>query len=478
MQGTNLPAAKNASLPTHKWHAHMYAAQAELGVASAAHMAAAAVDPSATGRTLAGDKSRGTIPPGMRPSDVGAGGRVRLRSRAGGASLEWAVRRAAEPGAYILDVSGKVLRADQTGKGVAPASSDAGTGLHRWQFFEVGDDSRPEYVIRVAGGKADDYVYLGADDAAPLGVRLFKHSGAAEKRWTARFSGRAVVEREPEPDADATPDAEPGADAATGGGAGSEVPHIPTGVSLGFTGLSDDDVDTVLRLISLPENGTPKWYDNYGYIEFLGDGRGFTVTIFGACSGTGDLSMILDELAKVPGRSETCDELLRYAPAMKKKKGDDIRGIEGIKPLVERLQDDPAWRRAVWAVYVKLYWKFAMEWADKTGAAARRPGPKLRLPASRGFCVDAAINHGANYESLMTIVKRMPADARESSDETTWVSAFADAREKMLASGYDDLDTSRTGDRCKLWKELVRKNPHLKKPFHAYEGYWGDFTIR
>ena len=488
MQTTSLPVAKNASLPEPRWHAHMYAAQAGLQGVEAGTQAiavnASEVGDATKARALASAQAAfraSTIPPTMRPTALAAEGRVWLRSLDGGAALKWTARRAEEAGAYTLHVRGDaVLRADKSGKGVGASGGDDGGGLHRWQFFEVGDGSGPEYVIRVAGGKADDYMYLGADGSAPMGVRLYKQCGADEKRWTVRPAGRDVRD-----DADESSDEAGGgqagddpADEEQAGGQGGRSPHIPSGVSLGFTGMSDEHVDTVLRLISLPENGTPKWHENYGYIEFLGDGRGFTATIFGACSGTGDLSMILDELAKVPGRSKTCDELLAYGPALKKKRGDDIRGIEGVKPLVRKLQDDDAWRRAVWAVYVKLYWKFAMDWADKTGTAARRPGPKLRLPASRGFCVDAAINHGADYESLMAIVKRMPESVRDASDETAWVSAFADAREKMLKAGVDDLDTSRTGDRCKLWKELVRKNPHMKKPFQAYEGYWGDFTIR
>jgi hypothetical protein len=93
--------------------------------------------------------------------------------------------------------------------------------------------------------------------------------------------------------------------------------------------------------------------------------------------------------------------------------------------------------------------------------------------------LDTAINHGADYDSFMDIVKRMPDSARGSGDELTWFRAFADAREKMLKSGYQDLDTSRTGHRCKLWKDLVDQgNTALQPPFKAWKGYWGSFTIR
>ncbi|NBU17041.1 MAG: hypothetical protein EBS48_08540, partial [Actinobacteria bacterium] len=258
----------------------------------------------------------------------------------------------------------------------------------------------------------------------------------------------------------------------------TRVPRETVPELVKLTGFREKDVDVVLQLISLPENSTPKWWTNYNYIEFLGDGRGFTATLFGACSGTGDLAMIFEELARITPRSAACDRLLDYLPALKKKRGDDIKGIEPIKKIIKELGDDAAWQRAVWKVYVKLYWRFAAAWADKSAECAGRPGPKLTLPLTRGFMVDTAINHGAEYSSFMDIVKRMPEPARSSRDELVWFRAFADAREKMLRSGYQDLDTSRTGDRCRLWKDLADQgNTHLRPPFKAYKGYWGSYTV-
>ena len=240
--------------------------------------------------------------------------------------------------------------------------------------------------------------------------------------------------------------------------------------------MTEKDVDVILQLISLPENSTPQWWTNYNYIEFLGDGRGFTVTLYGACSGTGDLAMIFDELAGISPRSAKCEELLAFRGALKKKRGDDITGIEPIKKIIRGLGEDSAWQQAVWKVYVKLYWRFALDWADKRGDGARRPGPVLRLPATRGFMVDTAINHGADFDSLMDVVKRMK-DPR-ATDEVAWATDFAEARRKMLKSGYQDLDTSKSGDRCELWKPLFTGNPGLKPPFKAFKGYWGAYSIQ
>lgn len=346
------------------------------------------------------------------------------------------------------------LSAFERGAEVNMWHEDDASGRQRWVFKQTGDS---QYQIRVAGGKADDKVYLGVGDDG-VSVRLFSKA-SARTAWNL-----AVI-----PYCDEVPPEAPDAPAV--------ATHVPRAAvqALGGT-FSERQIDTVLQLISLPENGMPDWYKNYGFIEFLGDGRGFTATIFGACSGTGDLAMVFDALADVSPRSEACDELLTYRDKLKRKRGDDIRGIEGIKGIIRGLGDDPAWQEAVWRVYVKLYWQFAGDWAAKTGGAADRPGPVLTTAAGRGFMVDTAINHGADVESFQPILDRM--DDPETEDESSWLTDFARARQDMLRSGYDDLDTSRTGDRCDLWMDLFDGNPDLATPFKAYKGYWGDYTIQ
>jgi hypothetical protein len=409
----------------------------------------------------------------------------------------WVVRPVQDaPGEYNVLVSGGrpcVDRGDAWYLSVPMNGSyadvwyrDDASGRQRWVFDQLADNT---YSLRVAGGKADTDVYLGVDEDDGA-VRLYSDARAARTRWElARpqqqgdgvADGSAGVSVGDGPAGDGVADGSAGVSAA-----GTRKPSGDTAVPRDalpeltkLTGMTDKQIDVVLQLISLPENGHPRWHANYDYIEFLGDGRGFTVTLYGACSGTGDLAMIFDELARISPRSAACDELLTYHDQLRKKRGDDIKGIEPIKRIIQTLGDDPAWRKAVWKVYVKLYWRFAMDWADKRGACARRPGPVLALPVSRGFMVDVAINHGADYESVMEIVKRMPEGARNDKNELTWLRAFADARQAMLRSGYQHLDTSRTGDRCQLWKALAASgNTALTTPFKAHSGYWGSYTIK
>lgn len=246
--------------------------------------------------------------------------------------------------------------------------------------------------------------------------------------------------------------------------------HIPPEVvaQLESLGYDESSADTILSLISLPENSTTSWWTNYNFAKCLGDLRGWTVSLFGACSGTGDLVLILEELQKINPNHKLC----KYIHPMKKTLGDDITGLENLGKDIVYMGDDKEWQRAVWKIYIQLYWKFANDFSNKTGSAATRPGPKMTLPVTRGFMVDVCINHGPGMSSLMPILRKMRN--KSESDELKWVLDFVEARRQLLKAGYQSLDTSGTGDRCVLWSDIIKSNNlHLKRPITCTNGYWG-----
>ncbi|AGE49428.1 chitosanase [Acanthocystis turfacea Chlorella virus Can0610SP] len=284
----------------------------------------------------------------------------------------------------------------------------------------------------------------------------------------ALIKGDPVPTPDPEqsPDTKPTPGNVPTPDPSTG----SE--HMPAniGPQLGALGFTEMQADTILSLISLPENSTTEWWTNYNYAERLGDGRGWTVTLYGACSGTGDLIMILKDLQKINPNHK----LVKYIPAMEKTRGDNVKGLEKLGKDIESLGDDKEWQQAVWDIYIKLYWSFARNFSDKL---INRSGAKLTSPLTRGFIVDTALNHGANLESFGPILKGMKNQNEQ--DEATWFLDFCESRRKLLKRGFEDLDTSKTGDRCTLWAEIFKSgNTGLVRPIKCYKGYWGNATIR
>ena len=250
--------------------------------------------------------------------------------------------------------------------------------------------------------------------------------------------------------------------------------HIPPQVEapLKKLGFSTTNADTILSLIALPENSTTEWWKNYNYADCLKDGRGWTVTIYGACSGTGDLLMVLESLQKI----NKAHPLVKFIPAMRKTKGDDIRGLENLGKVINNLGDDKEWQEAVWDIYVKLYWTFAADFSDKTNSAKNRPGPVLTSPLTRGFMIDTSLNHGADISSFEPILKNMKN--KNEMDEGKWFLDFCESRRKLLKAGFQQLDTSKTGDRCTLWANIFKEgNVSLKRPIACYPGYWGKNIV-
>lgn len=66
----------------------------------------------------------------------------------------------------------------------------------------------------------------------------------------------------------------------------------------------------------------------------------------------------------------------------------------------------------------------------------------------------------------------------DETDELRWFADFAESRRKMLKSGFQHLDTSKTGDRCTLWTKIAESgNTMLKRPIECFPGYWGRVTL-
>jgi hypothetical protein len=262
-------------------------------------------------------------------------------------------------------------------------------------------------------------------------------------------------------------------------------------------GLSADQVDVIMSLVSLPENGSSQWDLFYNYIEWGDDHatRGFTTTIFGATSGTGSLLKVFDHLAVIA----PSHPLLRYHAAMKAAKGGFVKGLERLAHVggdhtkakanydkyvpngrahldhidgdLARLPNtDPDWREAVWAAFVELNWESAAHFCAKTGPCAKRPGPVLTSALAKGWIVDCSLNHGdcrywGEADTWQAVFREMKNP--KSRNETAWLRDMMHARRAVLKSGFASLDWSKTGDRCRLWLHLLEtENSHLTRTIH------------
>ena len=263
-------------------------------------------------------------------------------------------------------------------------------------------------------------------------------------------------------------------------------------------GLEPHQVVTIMNLISCAENGTPNWEEFYNYIEYGDDAemRGFTTTIFGACSGTGSLQKIFKYLSEIDPKHPL---VRKYGNELTRdRKEGDIKGIEGFahdkkgdptkakprwnnwKPhtanhMKHILGDfatldwkkDAAFRLAVWKAFVELNWVSVEMFCQKASTGFdTRPGAVLESPLAKGFLVDTSLNHGdARYWQTAGTWKAV-FDAMknpECPNEIEWLTDFMAARKKVLKSGAFHLDWSMSGSRVDLWYDLI-DNPALDRP--------------
>lgn len=256
-------------------------------------------------------------------------------------------------------------------------------------------------------------------------------------------------------------------------------------------------IDTIQSFVACPENGSSNWPLFLNYIEYGDDAalRGYTVTLFGACSGTGDLYKVFKNLQTINPNHTLC----KYIPALHKARRGNIEGLEGLANVngdptkakadwskwtpngrthLDHIQgdlatlplDDQDWARAVWTTYDAEYWKSAADFCLKRGPCKHRPGPVLKSPLALGIMVDTSLNHGPAWywKEEKTWTKIFSGMRRpETDDVKTWLGEFLESRCRLLKSGFMDLDWSKTGDRCTLWKKaLDEDNWTLARPIH------------
>ena len=127
-------------------------------------------------------------------------------------------------------------------------------------------------------------------------------------------------------------------------------------------GLTLQQINTTLSLVSIAENSMIEWWKTYNYIENIHDGRGYTISIVGFCTGTGDFIMVLNELKKINPNHI----LVKYIPAVEGRSGGNVNGLEGLVKDVTSLGiQDSDFNTAVWRIIQQLYWDPAMEFCAK-----------------------------------------------------------------------------------------------------------------
>jgi chitosanase len=223
-------------------------------------------------------------------------------------------------------------------------------------------------------------------------------------------------------------------------------------------GLTDPaKKEIAMRLVSSAENSSLDWKAQYGYIEDIGDGRGYTAGIIGFCSGTGDML----DLVRLHTERDPGNVLARHLPALRAVDGSGSH--EGLDPDFpgdwRRAARDLGFRRAQDHERDRVYFGPAVRRAEADG---------LRALGQFAY-YDAIVMHGGGDDrmSFGSIRERALGRARppaRGGDETAYLHAFLDARVWAMRQEEAHSDTSRvdTAQRVFLREGNLDLDPPLK----------------
>ena len=326
----------------------------------------------------------------------------------------------------VSSVDGLYLSAHTRGRHLHLVSRDDGSGRQRWKI--AASREKRWYTVTLEGGKLDAVRLLaGGMLAGDDGKLVIADSSHGLSHWVTR----GIPPPPPTPPAEAPPtppveEAVPGAD---------QFPDGTLDELRALTRLSALQLTNVLAMIAGPEQARTEWWLDasgrsiYGYAEAIGDGRGVTIGPFGATTGRGYEDA--DAIWKAYGNAADLGKLPEPELIAK----------------VRSLEDDPAWRRAVWDAYIATYWRPARELLRAHGF-----GKALTF----GAVLDAAMNAGIEDDSSKSWgAAHLVQAAHDVSgpDEDAFVAAFLELRARYPTERSGDMDR-----RIGAWRRLARKN--------------------
>jgi chitosanase len=220
----------------------------------------------------------------------------------------------------------------------------------------------------------------------------------------------------------------------------------------GNLGLDDPKrKEIALELISSAENSTLNWRGEFGYIEDIGDGRGYTGGIVGFCSGTSDMLALVTEYT----RREPGNKLARYLPALRTVDGSDSHaGLDpGFPAAWKAAAADPVFQKTQEDERDRVYFAPSVVLAKADGLRA----------LGQFIYYDAAVMHGmSGLRSIRSRALLAAKTPRQGGDETTWLGAVLDARVREMQTEQAHMDTSRVNTAQRVF--LKSSNLDLTAP--------------
>jgi chitosanase len=250
-------------------------------------------------------------------------------------------------------------------------------------------------------------------------------------------------------------------------GPGPAIPATPKAsptTAPAGTGLDDPKKkEYAMELVSSAENSTLGWRGQFGYIEDIHDGRGYTAGIIGFCSGTSDMLAVVTEYT----RRKPANVLARYLPALRAVDGSDSHaGLDpGFTAAWKAAAADPVFQRTQEDERDLMYF-------DPAVTLARTDG--LRALGQFAY-YDAAVMHGmSGLRSIRGDALKAARTPTQGGDESVWLSAFLDARVREMQTEEAHSDTTRVDTAQRVF--LKNSNLDLDAPL-AWKVYGDRYSI-
>lgn len=193
------------------------------------------------------------------------------------------------------------------------------------------------------------------------------------------------------------------------------------------------------RLTSVAENSTLDWTTAYGYIEDIGDNRGYTAGLVGFTSGTGDMLQVVQQYAiEKPGNALAAYiTKLQECAAIGFGTGASAAAASKLGPPFiaawkSAAANDVVFRKVQRDFRKSMYWDDALVQALADGVG----------PLGLAIYYDVLVNHGVGDDSesfggILAFVRAANTKPSSGGNQTTWLNAVTDRRNTILV-GWGD----------------------------------------
>jgi chitosanase len=226
--------------------------------------------------------------------------------------------------------------------------------------------------------------------------------------------------------------------------------------------------DIAMQLVSSAENSSLDWRAQYGYLEDIGDDRGYTGGLVGFTSGTGDMLELVEDYT----RAEPGNPLAPFLPALRTVNGSASHDGLGapFEAAWAAAAADPSFQQAQDDLVDRMYFDPAVTRAKKDGLGA----------LGQFVYFDAMVMHGpgsdhASFGGIRAAAIKTTDTPAEGGDETAYLNAFLDQRVRVMREEAAHDDVSRVSTEQRLF--LRQGNLSLAPPLR-WRTYGDPYVIR